>query len=90
MQITAGFSSQEVYNDAHIVLGGSNFHFMNVAKQVLNGDKTFKVIDKNYVPLKEYKKNSKYTKMKCYETGVMGSCCSKNSSEAKRIYHVTI
>ncbi len=90
LEVTASFANEDIFNDAHITLGGSAFHFMNVSKQTLNGDKTFKVIDKNFVPLKEYKKNGKYTKMKCYETGVMGSCCSKNSTEAKRIYHVTI
>jgi len=36
MQVTATFNNAEVYNDAHITVGGSNLHFLNVPKQVLN------------------------------------------------------
>lgn len=87
--ITATFANQAVANDAHITLGGSNFHFLNVTKQSLNGDKSIRLLDKSFVTAKEHKKYAKYTRMKCYETGKMEACCAKNGSLSERIYHVT-
>lgn len=90
LQVTMGFSNAEVYNDAHVIVDGSTFHFLNVNKQTLQGDKTIRVIDKNYVTPAEHKKYKKFTSMACFETGVMGSCCPGGKSAAKRVYHVTI
>lgn len=90
MQVTAAFDNMEVYNDAHIKLGGSTLHFLNVPKQVLNGDKTFTILDKNYLSSGERKKFRKFTKMECFETGMMGSCCPGGKSAANRVYHVTM
>lgn len=85
------FNNQSVKNDAHIEQNGKTWHFLNVQPQTLNGTKTVVVVDKNFVTTKEFKKYSKFTTMKCYETGVMESCCTKsNSTAGKRIYHVTI
>ena len=89
LQVTANFNNTEVYNDAHIEIGGSTFHFLDVTKQVLQGEKTFSVIGKNYVTAAQHKKYKKFTKMACFETGVMGSCCPSGKA-AKRVYHVTI
>ena len=83
------FNNVIVENDAHVNLGGKTFHFLNVAKQTLNGIKTVTIVDKNFVTNTAYKKFSKFTTMKCYETGVMESCCKKDHV-ATRIYHVTI
>ncbi len=90
MQVTANFQNVEVANDVHVTLGGSNFHFLGVTKQTLNGDKTFTIVDKNYVSPKEFKKYSQSTKMKCVETGTMAACCAKNTAVSNRIYHVTL
>lgn len=89
LKVTASFTNVDVFNDAHIELDGSTFHFLDVPKQTLQGDKTFSVIDKNYVTVAEHKKYKKFTKMACFETGVMGSCCPGGKA-AKRVYHVTI
>jgi copper chaperone CopZ len=90
MKVTATFHNSEVYNDAHIDINGSMFHFLNVTKQTLQGDKTFTVVDRSYLPLADYKRYGKYTKMKCFETGVMEVCCPKDQVTSKRIYHVTL
>ena len=90
MKVTANFNSEQVKNDAHISLGGSNFHFMNVKEQNLQGEKTMTVIDKNFLPAKDYKKYSQYTKMTCFKSGYMESCCPKGKSASNRIYHVTL
>lgn len=89
-QVTMSFDKTEVYNDAHVKIGGNTFHFMNVDRKMLQGDKTVTIIDKNYLPVKSYKKYSQYTKMKCFETGYMASCCPKDQLTANRIYHVTL
>jgi copper chaperone CopZ len=90
MEVTATFDHAEVFNDAHVNLGGSTFHFLNVTRQTLQGEKTFTVLDKNYLPNAARKKYAKYTKMKCFETGTMASCCPKDPLISNRIYHVTL
>lgn len=90
LQVTASFENAEVYNDAHVNVGGSTFHFLNVPKQTLQGDKTFTIVDKNYLTMAERKKYKKFTKMECFETGTMGSCCPNGKGAVNRIYHVTI
>ncbi|MGG9971805.1 heavy-metal-associated domain-containing protein [Ferruginibacter sp. SUN002] len=91
LKATIHFDSIAVANDNHVTVAGNVFHFLNVKDQVLNGDKTIRVIDKGFVSAKEYKKNGKYTLMECYKTGVAGSCCSKGGlAKGTRIFHVTI
>ena len=90
MQVTATFDHVDICNDAHISLWGSTFHFLNVPVQSLDGEKTFTIVDKNYLPQSERKKYRRYTKMACFETGVMENCCPKKESASNRIYHVTI
>lgn len=90
MVVTANFNNQEVYNDAHILIDGSTFHFLNVNRQTLQGDKTFTIVDKNYISAAQHKKYAKYTTMKCFETGTMAACCPKNKNNSTRIYHATL
>ena len=88
---TIHFDKVAVANDEHVIVGNTVYHFLNVSKQTLNGDKTIHVLDKGFVTAKEYKKNSSLTKMECYKTGVAGACCAKdNLPVGKRIFHVTI
>lgn len=75
------FDNLAVSNDTHINVGKSVFHFLNVKSSVLSGEKTIRLLDKGYVSAKEFKKNSKLTKMACYHTG---------EENDRRIYHVTI
>jgi len=90
MQVTATFPKMEIANDAHFSLGGVNLHFLNVQPQTIQGDKTVTVVDKNYLPTAENKKYSQYTKMTCFQTGVMEACCTNGHQPAGRIYHVTL
>ncbi len=90
LQVTMTFNNAEVFNDAHVTVDGNTFHFLNVTKQTLQGDKTVRLIDKNYVTSAEHKKYKKFTSMACFETGVMGSCCPGGKGAAKRVYHVTM
>ena len=90
LKVKAAFANTEVYNDAHVSVGGIPFHFVSVPKQVLNGDREIIIVDKNFLSAKERNKYAKATKMKCFETGIVGECCPKNGSKSNRIYHVTI
>jgi copper chaperone CopZ len=78
---TVYFENVAVLNDSHVNVGANGFHFLNVKEQTLNGNKTIRILDKGFVPAREYKKNSSLTKIPCYKTGV---------ENGKRIFHVTI
>ncbi len=91
LKITGSFSNTEVKNDQHINFAGSEFHFINVSDQVLNGEKEITVVDKNFLTATAFKKYSTATTMPCVKTGKAGSCCEKAGVAAgTRIYHVTI
>lgn len=89
LQVTGNFSNTTIKNDSHIKLGDLNLHFLNVTEKVLDGSVTFSIIDKGFVDNKTWKRYSKSTTIKCFQTGTMQSCCSKDES-GQRIYHVTI
>jgi copper chaperone CopZ len=89
-KLTVSFDNVVIKNDAHIQLNDKTFHFVHVGNETLNGEKIITVIDKKFIPAKDFKKYNSYTTMKCYATGTMQSCCSKNTGTGKRIYHVTI
>ena len=91
MIVTLNVNQVEVSNDAHVDIDGKMFHFLNTDKKLINGETSFKILDKGFVSAKEFKRNSKLTTMACYQTGYMGSCCKdKNAKSGIRIYHVTI
>lgn len=89
MTITVDLQNVTVPNDAHVKFAGSNFHFLNVPKKVLQGETKLTLVDKNYVPAKEFKKYSKQTQMKCITTGTAADCCAK-SGLSGRVYHVIL
>jgi copper chaperone CopZ len=91
LKLTGTFNEVKIANDEHVKIGKENFHFLNVSSQVLNGEKTITVVDKNFVTAKEFKKISAATKMSCLQTGKTDDCCIKDGMPANaRIYHVTI
>jgi copper chaperone CopZ len=91
LKVKAKLDGVAVQNDAHLTIQGKTYHFMNVKPQTLKGNVELTILDKNFVPAKDYKKNAQYTKMKCYNTGVMEACCNKTSNTSgTRVFHVTI
>jgi copper chaperone CopZ len=81
LKVTGSFDNVNVKNDEHVVIGNKTFHFLEVSDQVLNGEKTLTLLDKNFLTSKEFKKVSRATKMECLQTG---------KEDNTRIYHVTI
>ena len=51
------FDNITVQTDKPAVVQDKTFVFLNTKDQVINGDKQVKVIDKGFIPAKEYKKN---------------------------------
>ena len=91
LKITGSFNSVNVEKDKHIQLDGKNFHFVGGNSQVLNGEHTFTIVDKNFISAKDYKKYSAATKMDCIKTGKAESCCVKDGIHTEeRVYHVII
>ena len=73
------------------MIGGKTFHFLNSASQTLNGEKTITLVDKYFVPAKDFKKYAATTTMACVHTGKAESCCTKHNVSANtRVYHVII
>ena len=91
LKLTGNFSELKIAADQHVRIGNDNFHFLNVKSQVLNGEQTIAVVDKNFVTEKQFKKYSSATKMSCMQSGKAASCCVKDGiPAAARVYHVTI
>ncbi len=91
LKLTGNFSGVEIAKDKHVKIGQENFHFMDVKDQVLNGEATVTVLDKDFLTAKQFKKISSSSSMECVKTGKAASCCAKDGIAAgERVYHVTI
>jgi len=91
LSVTLSFDHQPVQNDQHVRVTGILFHFVNVKPQELNGEKEVQILDKGFVPARQFKKNQAYSSLECFKTGITASCCQKAGEPAgKRIYHITI
>jgi copper chaperone CopZ len=91
LTLVAQFEGQELKNDQHLKIGGAYYHFVAIKGQVLQGEKEFSVVEKNYLSAKDFKKYQGATTMQCFKTGLAADCCSGNGVPANaRIYHVTL
>ena len=91
LSLTGDFKHLAIEKDEHVRIGHTQFHFLAVDKQVLDGVKTIKIVDKDFLTAKEFKKVSGISKMECVKTGKASACCVKEGiPEGTRIYHVTI
>lgn len=89
--LTGIFSNIAVKNDEHIAIEGREYHFLNIHDQVLDGERSLVIVDKNFLTASTFKKYSAATGMQCIKTGKAGACCEKAGLAAgTRIYHVTI
>lgn len=91
LKLTGNFNETKIEKDQHVKIGNENFHFLNGGSQVLNGEQTITVVDKNFVTEKQFKKYSTAAKMSCFQTGKAANCCVKDGIPGgERVYHVTI
>ena len=80
-KITGNFDNVNIGNDKHIKIGNREFHFLQVKEQVLNGENTITIVDKDFLTAKNFKKYSAATSKSCVGPGKMNGT---------RVYHVTI
>ena len=91
LKLTGDFSEVKIVNDGHVKIGNDNFHFLKVSDQVLDGERTLQVVDKDFLTPKEQKKYDGATNKSCYKDGKAADCCVKEGvPKNSRIYHVTI
>ena len=91
LKMTGSFNDLKIENDKHVAIGKDVFHFLNVNDQLLTGEKTITIVDKNFLTSRQFKKFSSATKMSCLQTGKAAACCVKEGVPAEaRVYHVTI
>ena len=91
LKMTGNFKDVKVGNDKHIKIDNAVFHFLNTTDQVLDGEKTITVVDKDFLTVKQFKKISSTSKMNCVVTGKAEQCCLTEGIPAStRVYHVTI
>lgn len=91
LKLTGNFNNVDISNDAHVKIDGRVYHFLKVADKPLNGNQTITLVDKNFLPAKEFKKYNSSTNHPCVETGKAEECCAKAGAEHhSRIYHVTL
>jgi copper chaperone CopZ len=88
---TIHFDNLKIKNESPVATTGKNLMFLHVEEQELNGDKTVKFLDKGFLSMKEYKKNSAFTTKECYKTGIADASFTESGiAKGSRIYHVTI
>lgn len=90
--VTLDFDHVKIGEDTHINYEGNIIHFVNVKNQVLNGDRDITVIDRGFLPGKEFKKYLSAGVMSCYKSGRADDSCCKvdGKTNSDRVYHVTI
>ena len=91
LSVTAHVTDMTVAKDRHYQIGSHYFHFLNADGKQLSGATTLKLVDKQFVPAKEFKRYSNASKMQCVQTGKAAACCGADKVEAQaRVYHVII
>ena len=91
LQVTGKFDAVQVEKDKHVKIGNAVYHFLNTNEQLLQGEKTITVVDKDFLTAKQFKKISAASKMSCVSSGKAEKCCQADGvSPDARVYHVTI
>jgi len=80
LQVTSVFNGVKAKKGVQIEVDGKAIQFINGNDQLLNGEKTFNIVDKNFVSAKEFKKYSA-SAGKTYESGFV---------DGKRVYHAIL
>ena len=76
------FNAVKMLDDYCMLVGETAFQIINTKELLLNGDKQVRILDKGFVPAKEFKKNiSLFTKQQCY---------NRVGQKLARVYHITI
>jgi copper chaperone CopZ len=91
LELNFTFSNFSILPDEHLLLNGFAYHFLNPSKQILNGEQTLRVIDKQFETEKAHKKNLNLSKLACFASGIASSCCiAAGIPDGSKIFHVIL
>lgn len=92
LSLTGNFDHLAINKDAHVVIGGKVYHFLQTKnKTALDGQETLNIADRKFLTTKEFKKYEAQGVHQCLESGMSGSCCPRDVVAANtRVYHVTL
>jgi copper chaperone CopZ len=76
LKVTGNFDKLQLPKNENIRIGDQTFHFLNGNGQILNGEKTFTLVDKNFLTPKAFKKYSESIR--------------QNAGSNIRVYHAII
>lgn len=78
LKLTGVFAGINVEKNQPVKFGSDTFLFLNAGSQVLNGEKTITIVDKNFMTAKEFKKQNAAVKI------------YKLPANTERVYYVII
>jgi copper chaperone CopZ len=91
LMLTVMFEPTIIEADVHVALQGLLFHFVGGQKMEVKGRRNIRLVDRHFIPAKEAKKVQALTKLACYSTGMMDTCCSSQGSKLSgRVYHLML
>ena len=79
--VTMNFRAQKTLDDQCVFIGSTGYRFVNLKEPYLDGEKTIRIMDKGFIPAKEFKKNTAIYTDKCYD---------RIESTTAKLYHVII
>lgn len=92
LSVTANVENLKIEKDKHLTIGDKSVHFLSGAGKQVNGETTFRLVDKGFLSAKDFKKYSTSSKMTCVQTGKAENCCTKEAKApmGSRMYHAII
>ena len=91
LQLTGQIIEPALAKDNLLKIGGNYFHVVNGEGKSLRGETVISVVDKNFIPEKEYKKRSGEGRLSCVKDGkATPDCTLEGLSAGTRVYHVII
>ena len=76
LKVTGNFDNLQLPKDQNVRIGDQTLHFLNGNGQILDGEKTFTLVDKNFLTPKAFKKYS--------------ASIRENAGSNIRVFHVII
>lgn len=65
--VTMNFGAIKTLDDHCVFVGTTRYRFVNLKEKFIDGDKTFRILDKGFLPAKEFKKNAGQNTGACYD-----------------------
>jgi copper chaperone CopZ len=91
LKLNGQFGNITLGKDTHLTIGGKVFHFVGAGGKSLHGHASVKLVDKDFVSAKEFKRYKASTTYTCIETGMAANHCATDGiAHSGRIYHVTL